>query len=440
MRDILVIGMVFALSLYAVVHPYVGVLAWTWVSVMNPHRLAWGFAVNFPVAQTVVFGTLLGMLVTRDRRRLPPMTAPVIVLLLFILWMCFTSLMAIYPALIGEMFSRVMKILFMVLIAMCVLNSRKHVDQLVWVLAISLGFYGVKGGLFTIATGGQYRVWGPEGSFIEGNNEVALALIMAIPLMRYLQLVSTRRLVRLGLGAAMVLTALAALGSQSRGALLAIVAMAGLMWIRSEHKVASGIVIAVLAFGLVTFMPGTWDKRMESIDASQLDSSALGRINAWKMAWNLAKDRPIGGGFEVITPELFARYAPNPKDIHAAHSIYFQILGEHGFPGLFLFLLLWWLVWRHAGQLRQLGMESSDLEWSSHLGAMIQVSLVGYLVGGAFLSLAYFDLPYDLLVLVVVARLAALEKKKAMAVPGGIGIEGADKTRSGQEPSDGRYA
>ena len=371
MRDILVLGMVFTASLYAIAHPYFGVLAWTWVSVMNPHRLAWGMAVNFPVALTVVVGTMLGLLVTRDRRRLPPMTAPVIVLVLFILWMCFTSLMAIYPDQIGPMFSRVMKILFMVLIAMCVLHTRKHVDQLVWVLVFSLGFYGVKGGLFTIASGGHYRVWGPEGSFIEGNNEVALALIMAIPLMRYLQLVSAKRWVRLGLGAAMVLTALAALGSQSRGALLAIVAMAGVMWIRSDHKIASGIIITVLAAGLVAFMPGSWDKRMQSIDATQLDSSALGRINAWKMAWNLAKDRPIGGGYEVITPELFARYAPNPKDIHAAHSIYFQILGEHGFPGLFLFTLLWWLVWRRAGAMRRQGGNDPDVEWARHLGGMI---------------------------------------------------------------------
>src|SRR5665213_3550953 len=331
MRDITVIGLVFAAAFYAVAHPYVGVLAWTWVSVMNPHRLAWGFAVDFPVAMTVAIGTMLGLLLTRDRRRLPPLVAPVVVLVLFMLWMCFTSIMAIYPDQIGEMFSRVMKILFMVLVAMCVLNTRKHVDQLVWVLVFSLGFYGFKGGLFTIATGGSYRVWGPSGSFIEGNNEVALALIMAIPLMRYLQLVSTGRWLRRGLGLLMALTALAAIGSQSRGALLAILAMAGLMWLRSDHKALSGVMIVVLAASLVAFMPGTWDARMQTIDATNLDSSAEGRINAWKMAWNLAKDRPIGGGFEVITPELFARYAPNPEDIHAAHSIYFQILGEQGF-------------------------------------------------------------------------------------------------------------
>jgi putative inorganic carbon (HCO3(-)) transporter len=440
MRDVLVIGVVFALAFYAIAHPYVGVLAWTWVSVMNPHRLAWGFAVDFPVALTVVIGTMLGMVITRDRRRLPPMTAPVVVLCLFMLWMCLTTVMAINPDLVGDMFARVMKILFMVLIAMCVLNTRKHVDQLVWVLVISLGFYGFKGGLFTIATGGSYRVWGPAGSFIEGNNELALALIMAIPLMRYLQLVSTKVWVRRGLGLLMALTALSALGSQSRGALLAIVAMAGLMWLRSEHKIVSGVVIVALAASLVAFMPGSWEQRMQTIDATNLDSSAEGRINAWWMAWNLAKARPIGGGYEVITPELFARYAPNPLDIHAAHSIYFQILGEHGYPGLLLFLLLWWLVWRRAGLMRRQDAQDPDSAWARHLGGMIQVSLVGYLVGGAFLSLAYFDLPYDLLVLVVVARMVLVEKPLSGKLPeAGDPIE-RDGSRTPQLPNDRRYA
>lgn len=409
MRDILVIGLVFWGAAVAVVHPYIGVLAWTWVSIMNPHRLAWGFAVNFPVAMIVVIGTVLGLLLTRDRRRLT-ISAPVVVLLLFVLWMCFTSLMAIYPAETGVIFSRVMKIMFMVVVAMAVFNTRKHIDQLVWVLVVSLGFYGLKGGIFTVLTGGGERVWGPAGSFIEGNNELGLALVIAIPLMRYLQLVSTGKWIRIGLGALMAFSALAALGTQSRGAFLAIGAMAALMWVRSERKAVAGILIVTFAAGLIAFMPAQWEERMRSIGVENLDSSGAGRINAWWMAWNLAKDRPIGGGFEVITRELFARYAPDPTDIHAAHSIYFQVLGEHGFVGLFLFLLLWWFVWRWAGRMYRGGGLEARPAWSRHLGGMIQVSLFGYLVGGAFLSLAYFDLPYNLLVLVVVAREVLGEK------------------------------
>jgi O-antigen ligase len=89
---------------------------------------------------------------------------------------------------------------------------------------------------------------------------------------------------------------------------------------------------------------------------------------------------------------------------HAAHSIYFQVLGEHGFVGLGLFLLLWILVWRDTAWIIRRSRERETLGWASDLARMIQVSLVGFFVAGAFLSLAYYDVPYNLLVAVVLTR------------------------------------
>lgn len=80
---------------------------------------------------------------------------------------------------------------------------------------------------------------------------------------------------------------------------------------------------------------------------SWLDELVMGRINAWWTCFNVAMDRPlVGGGFDMYTPEVFAKYAPKPNDLHSSHSIYFQNLGEHGFAGLALFLLMWGLTWR----------------------------------------------------------------------------------------------
>ena len=79
---------------------------------------------------------------------------------------------------------------------------------------------------------------------------------------------------------------------------------------------------------------------MDTIATYDQDSSAMGRINAWWMAWNLASSQFVCGGYEIYNPTIFSMYAPNPFDVHAAHSIYFQILGEQGFIGLFLYLSL----------------------------------------------------------------------------------------------------
>jgi probable O-glycosylation ligase (exosortase A-associated) len=148
-------------------------------------------------------------------------------------------------------------------------------------------------------------------------------------------------------------------------------------------------------------MPESWHERMSTIGTYDQDASALGRINAWRMTWNLASANFFGGGFAIYGPDVFSRYAPVRTNVLAAHSIYFQILGEHGFIGLFLFLLMWALVWRSAGRLRTQGKQLPQTLWLSEFGAMCQVCLAGYAVGGAFLSLAYFDLPYNLLILVV---------------------------------------
>ena len=402
MRDALLLAILVVPMLLALRHPWIGVLAWTWLSIMNPHALSWNLR-SMPFAAAMVGATMLGLVFSRDKKQFFA-TRETVVLILFILWMCITLPFSFDVDASLPLWSRVMKIDFMILVAMLVLHSRKHIEALVWVLAGSIGFYGVKGGLFTLATGGVYRVWGPANSYIEGNNEVALALVITIPLMEFLRLNSSSLWVKRGLIAVMILCAIAALGSQSRGALLAIAAMTLVMWSRSKNKLSMGMVLTVLAVGLLAFMPDSWVNRMDTIQTYEQDTSALGRINAWWMAFNLAKDHFFGGGFAIYNGAVFATYAPDPTDVHAAHSIYFMVLGEHGFVGLFLFVLLWVLVWLSAGRLRAQGRLQAQTQWLSDLGSMSQVSLAGYAVGGAFLSLSYYDLPYNVLLLVVLGR------------------------------------
>jgi probable O-glycosylation ligase (exosortase A-associated) len=362
-----------------------------------------------PVAAAIAIATLMGMILTRDRVRFF-LTPTLTVFILFALWMCITLPFSMFFPLSYEMWKQVMKIDFMILLAVTLLHTRRHLMLLIWVLVISLAFYGVKGGIFTILTGGDFRVWGPPDSFIEGNNELALALVITIPLMRFLQLQYRSPWVRYGLWLAMVLSATSALGTHSRGALLAIVAMAVVLWTRTRHKVASGIVLILIGSALIAFMPGQWENRMTTIIKYERDESALGRINAWWMTYNLATDNFFGGGFDIYRRAVFERYAPVADDVHAAHSIYFQVLGEHGFVGLALFLLLWAMVWGVAGWLRRHGGRQPESEWTVDLGSMVQASIAGYAVGGAFLSLAYFDLPYNLMLLVVLAKRWVLEK------------------------------
>lgn len=402
MRDLALALILVWLTYQGLRRPWIGILGWTWVSLMNPHQLSWRLS-SFPVAAMIGGATLVGILVSRDKKNFD-FGREGVVLMLFMAWMCITLPFSIYFDPSYELWKRVMKIDFMILVALVVLSSKRHMMLLVWVLVISIGFYGVKGGAFTLATGGSYRVWGPEGTYIEGNNEIALAIVMVIPLMRFLQLQMQDKRARVAMTICMVLMAAAALGSHSRGALLAIAAMGMVMWWRGKNKVVTAVGMLVLAAVLTSLMPEEWWDRMNTIKTYEQDDSAMGRINAWWMAWNLAKSHFFGGGFMVSAPQLFALYAPDPLAVHAAHSIYFMVLGEHGFIGLFLFLTLFTLTWFTAGKLRVRAKGRPETQWLSDLGGMLQVSLAGYAVGGAFLSLTYWDLPYNLMILAVLGR------------------------------------
>jgi putative inorganic carbon (HCO3(-)) transporter len=403
MRDLLIVGLVVLGSLIALRRPWVGIMVWTWLSIMNPHRFAWGFAYEFPVAALSAACTLLGFLLTKERTN-PVKGAPVAWLLVFMAWITLSWLFGIDRAADHPQWDKVMKIYLMVIIGLALLHTKEHILLLAWVSAGSLALLGAKGGIFTIATGGGYRVWGPPGSFIYDNNEFALSLVMTIPLLRFLQLQLQSKWGRHLMTLTMLLCAAAALGTHSRGALLAMTAMVTVLWWRGKSRAMGGVVIAVAAVSLLAFMPDEWSQRMASIGEYQEDRSALGRISAWWNAWGIAQSYPFGVGFNAARPELFARFSPYPEYVHAAHSIYFQVMGNHGFIGLFIFFGIFVSTYWAAGRLRKEAAVHPAAHWCDSLGAMCQVSLVGYGVGGAFLSLSYFDLPYNVMMLVVLAR------------------------------------
>ena len=417
MRDIFVTAIIFGAIPFILYRPYIGVLVYVWLSVMNPHRLTWGFAYDFSFAAVIAVVTLVSALLSKDLKR-PPLNALTVALFLFVVWTGVTTVFALYPAESYDKWTTMIKTQIMVCLIPMVFHRKENLRQLIWVIVLSIAFYGTKGGIWILATGGEQRVWGPPGSYIEDNNALAVAIIMIIPLMRYLQLTTVHRFVRWGLTAMMLLCGVAVLGTYSRGALLAVGAMVIFLWWKTRQKL-SLLLIAIVAIPLALyFMPDRWHERMDTISTYEQDTSAQMRLNAWGTMFNIAKDRPIvGGGYESGTKEVFDRYAPDPSfPPQAAHSIYFQAMGEQGFVGLGLFLFLYFMFWRHAGKLVRETAGRPDFRWAHDFGLMIQVSLIGFAVGGAFLSLLNFDVPYYLVGAMVLIKSLVDQELSAAAI------------------------
>jgi probable O-glycosylation ligase (exosortase A-associated) len=416
LRDIVLTLFVFGMLPVILRRPDIGVLMWTWLSLMSPHRLTWGFAFSMPFAQLVGFALLVGVLISNERKRIPwsPLT---VIWALFVLWLCVTTYFALNPEGAMQGWEKSMKIQIVSFIILIVMQTPARLKAFVWVVALSVGFYGIKGGIFTIVRGGEQLVFGPAGSFIEGNNELAMALVVIMPLLWFLSQQTSRKWLSWAILASIPLCALSVLGSHSRGAFLAIGMMgAALAWKsrRRSLMIAIGVMLVPV---VLTLAPQKYWDRMSTIKTYEQDSSAMGRINAWIFAWNLVKVRPVtGGGYETFTPELFKFYAPDPDDYHDVHSIYFEILGEQGWPGFIMYMLIALLAYWAAGWTAKKARGDPEVLWQYDLARMTQVSLVGYWVGGAFLGLAYYDLYYDLIAIIVLNRVL-LERRLAQQQP-----------------------
>lgn len=410
MRDLLVTAIVFGGLAFVLSNPYIGVLLWSWIGYMNPHRLGWGFAYNFPFSLLIALVTLISLVISR--KKLEFFWHPSIGWLIFLnIWFVVTTVFSLQPDASWTQWEKVVKIQLFIFITLWVMNDRKKIDSLIWVIVGSIGFYGFKGGIFTLISGGENHVLGPEGSFIAGNTEIGLALVMVLPLIWYLYLHAQKSWIRSGLLLSVPLTAIAILGTQSRGAFLAIAAIVFFLWLKSRIKLVP--LLGILLLIPFMFMPQSWHDRMNTIQDYEQDASAMGRIKAWTFAIELANARPlVGGGFESFTEKNYEYYTPGLVDrsgrIHYpdVHSIYFEMLGEQGYVGLGIFLILGWIAWRTASKIMKLTKNIEEQKWAYDLASMIQVSYVGYAVGGAFLGLSYFDLPYHFLaILVLVLRI-----------------------------------
>jgi len=403
MRDILVTFIVFVGLIYTLRKPYIGILVWSWLGYMNPHRLAYGFAYTAPFAQFVAIVTMLSMLFSKEKKVFP-VNSLTIIWIIFIIYMGIGTIFALFPEDALLQLIKVYKIQLVVFLTLLLINTKERINQLIWTIALSIGFYGIKGGLFTLLTGGGYKVWGPSGSYIEGNNELGLAVLIIIPLFIYLRMQAENKWLKWGLFIAIGLSTIMVLGTYSRGAFLALFCMAFFLWLKMPNKIITMIVGSILLSIALLFMPAKFYDRMNTIETYEEDASAMGRINAWTVAINLANDRFFAGGYNHWSKETFAQYAPVPDDVHDAHSIYFEVLGEQGYMGLLLFFTIFFLSWRYLAKIIHSTKEHKELSWANDLARILQVSLIAYASGGAFLGLGYWDLPYHLMAITVLLK------------------------------------
>jgi hypothetical protein len=135
------------------------------------------------------------------------------------------------------------------------------------------------------------------------------------------------------------------------------------------------------------------------------------RITAWKYAINVANGRFTGGGFNSWSLENYANYGVYAPKAFVAHSIYFGVLNDGGWVGLGAYLLILFLMWRQLGRTIKITKDAEEHQDINFLAQMMQVSMVAFMTGGAFLSLAYYDLAWHYMAIVIALQTIARPDK-----------------------------
>jgi putative inorganic carbon (hco3(-)) transporter len=416
MRDYILLTIILGSVPAIFLNPFLGVLMWTWVAYFNPHRFTWGIAYSFPVALAMAVPTLVGTLFTKERNK-NVFTRETVLLLLLWVWFGITLFHATLVPLLSmhvadgqEQLVIITKILLMTGFTILLTNSQQRLRLLLLVTVFSFGALAIKGALFGIRTGGGFRVWGPPESFVADNNDFGLALNIALPLMFFMAGSETNRRIRLLLKICFFASAVVVLLTYSRGALLGIATAMTVIVIKARHRLLGGVALVLAVLAVLSFAPEKWHERMDNLFVGKLDQSANQRLVSWKFAWNVADAYPItGGGMQCFTPEMFARFSheelPGGGLSSGPHSIYFQMLGEQGFVGLGLFLSLIGVCMLSLRKLRKLVRDAPPLLWIAPYANGLEGGFYAFLVSGAFLGRAYFDLFYQLVACTIILKL-----------------------------------
>lgn len=419
MRDIVLVTIVLGCALGALRSPVFGILTFVFFGLFNPQGMTWGFGREFPLAMMVAVATMISFAFWSERKRLPFQRES---LLLFALWAVFgiSTLFAIYTDRAIPFFVYISKVLFMALLMTAIINTPARAHLLLRVIGFALGLLAVKGFVFSVLTGGNFRVFGPEGTFLEGANPLGMAFAMNVPILVYLARTETNawlRLVFLGMAGASVLSAIF---TYSRGAWLAVAMTVGLLMIRHQNKfllVPATMLAGILAFPLLSvLMPEKLHDKYDELVNYDVDSSAQSRLWNWEFCARVGLAHPMtGGGANFYSLEAYAKYYPEfldewPGKVWSCHSMWFTVFGEHGFPGFILWCGLLVSTFLSLQRLKRVQDESPEFGRLRQCARMLEISLASYMVAGTFFDAAYFDLFYELVALVIILK-AQIEER-----------------------------
>ena len=421
MRDIVLLALLPFLLFAAAKRPFIALGLWIWTAMFFPN--AWVYGAASGIRYNLLFSgvAILGYFLSRDKQALRPGSVGTWVLL-FLAWTTISTIFTIgEPVIAWDIWTRFFKVILLFIFVLLIINKKLHIDFFLWCLVLSIGFYAGLESLKFIVSGGGHKIAGFAGHALGDRNELAIAFVMMLPICFYLlgEYGKEFPIIKFGLIGLIAFLVIAVIGTQSRGGFIALLALGGYLYLKSKRKLLLTALIILVVAVLAGLVSEEWFSRMNTIENADQDASFMGRVVAWKLSFILAVNHPIfGGGFKALEnifvwsqlaqdfyslPFFYSGDAlPDPQRPKAAHSIYFQVMGDHGFVGLGIYLVTLFLAFKVASGVAKQAKSAAAPAWIGDLATMLQLSIFAFCVGGAALSFAYFEVTFALFGLIVI--------------------------------------
>ena len=449
MRDLILTLLLLGLLPVCYRRPFVGLAVFSWLAYMRVQDLTWGFARGIRWSYYVAIVTFAGYLVSRERKR----------------WFqpdprCFVMMLLVLLIGVGILFSQdpnfhqldryleYIKIVAVALFTTAVVTTKERLRVLLWIIALSFGFFGVKSGIWGIVNLGRVQILRGPGGMLADNNDLSLALAMSVPMLFYLGWTERRPELRKVFWIALPLTIITIGLTHSRGGFLSVSAAIGVLVWRSRNRLQGLAVAGLVAIAALLAAPHSYKERLLTILHPTEEGSANSRLKAWGIATNMALDNPVLGVGMYKFQQHYREYNPNPESgetVIVSHSSYFQIWAECGTPALLLYFSLIIGSFLTCWRVRALAARRYFSSWILNYATMFEASLAAFVVGSTFLNRAHFDLFYHFVAVVIAfGTIAQREMRDETRYPqrsyGGRGlIEGVRAVGFGPRPRADGY-
>jgi probable O-glycosylation ligase (exosortase A-associated) len=437
-RSLWLLSIYVALAALGTSVPFVATLGYVWVDTFRPQEVAFIILNQIPVAMIMGVLAVFSYLLI-DRRSPPRPSLETGVMLAMAAWITISMTWAEVPDAGWVKWNVAIKTIIFAVFVPYSIRSRVQIEAFAQTYVLSLAANFVPFGVKTIFSGGGY---GQNLGLEQGNTGLSeggllstvclMAVPLAIHLSKHSQLIPRIKQIGWGYWVAAALAIVTAVGTFERSALIGMLVLGTYMWMRSKHKLSFGIA-AMLMAGVVAYTTSSaWTERISTIGTFRTENSAYVRILVWQWTLDYTAAHPLGGGFMAYLIDHVD--VPGTVDSpgftefgRAFHSIYFEVLGEQGYPGLMMFLLLAGSTLYKLRRLSRNVRAYPELEWVGSLSDALQSGLAVFLTAGAFVGIAFQPMFWYFIAMGVslnayVWRVEHPEKKRARALGAGDGL------------------